>query len=148
MDPSFVVPAEYFYALATKLPPEVTPETRYKMACLQGEKEIRTQLRAAIELGTISDAPAPLSGGAAATPEQAARRLRSLGRIKGPPACKVPTSATDDLYSLIAGWLNFVSAPPKDEPADDIQPFWKSLSPAEAKGHLRLVMVALTKEPD
>lgn len=148
MDPSFVVPAEYFYALAAKLPPEVTPETRYTMACLQGEKEVRTQLRAAIERGMISDAPAPLSGGTPITPEQAARRLRSLGRIKGPPACKVPTSPADDLHNLVAGWLNFVSAPPKDEPAEDIRPFWLNLSPAAAKGHLRLVMVALTKEPD
>ncbi|HWN67040.1 MAG TPA: neuraminidase-like domain-containing protein [Haliangium sp.] len=148
MNPSFIVPAEYFYALAAHFPPEVTVETRYQMACLLGETQIRDQLRTAIERGFISNAPAPISGGAAVTPEQAARRLHSLGRVKGLPACKVPPSSSDELHELIAGWLDFANTSPKDDPAEDIRPFWENLSAAATLGHLRLVLAALTEQPE
>jgi hypothetical protein len=149
MDPSFVVPAEYFYALGIHLPPEVTVETRYQMASLQTEKQVRDQLRTAVEQGFVSGKAAPLGGGSGVTPEQAARRLRSLGRVKGPPLCKVPVPPpADDLHVLVAEWLGFMSPAPKEDPAEDIRPFWEGLSQAGKRGHLRLVLAALAEQPD
>src|SRR5262245_56056933 len=128
MDPSFVVPAEYFYALSVHLPPEISAETRYQIACLQTEKQVLEQLRIAVERGFVSDKPAPLGGGSFVTPEQAARRLRSLGRVKGSPICKVPIPPpADDLHALIANWLDFANASPQEDPAEDIRPFWEGL---------------------
>lgn len=148
MNPNFVVPAEYFYALGSQLPPEVSADTRYQMACFQAEKQVLAQLRAAVERGIASAAAAPLGGGQSVTPEQGARRLRSLGRVKGLPSCNVPASPNDDLHALIASWLEFANVAPREEPADDVRPFWEGLSAAFQRGHLRLVLSALTQEPD
>lgn len=148
MQPSFVVPAEYFYALNAELPIEIGTETRLRTASLLPERDIRDRLRAAIEKGTIASAPAPLGGGSAITPEQAARRLRSLGRVKGKPTCKVPPQPGDDLHRVVASWLDYASSSPADDPSEDIRPFWENLSGADARGHLRLVLAALTEHAD
>ncbi|GHO56151.1 hypothetical protein [Ktedonobacter robiniae] len=58
MNPSFAVPAEYFYALGLGLPSQVTPQQQYQMACLASEQQILPKLHHAIDTGIIS-APVP-----------------------------------------------------------------------------------------
>ena len=76
MNPSFEVPAQYFYALAPNLPQDVSADVRYRMACLADEKQIVDQLRKAIDAGIIS-------ADSDVTPEMAARRLRDSARHRG-----------------------------------------------------------------
>ena len=149
MNPSFVVPADYFYALAAHLPADVPPETRFRMACLQDERQVRDSLLAAIDRGVIAPAPTPdVVPGPAVAPAQAARRLHSLGRTKGSPDCLV--AGGSDLHALVSDWLQFVNATPADDPAEDIQPFWTGVAgnAAQLRGHLRLVLSAATKTAD
>lgn len=161
MDPSFIVPAEYFYALFAELPPQVTVDTRYRMATLEGEKQARDRLLSAIDGGLISAAPVPQFGGVAVSPAQAARRLAALGGITGNPEALVPPLIADDAHALVEHWLAYPTppAPPLDDPADDIAPFWAGIfsSPggppapgreADARGHLRLLMAAIALERD
>lgn len=70
MNPSFEVPAQYFYALAPNLPQDVSADVRYRMACLADEKQIVDQLRKAIDAGIIS-------ADSDVTPEMAAHRLHT-----------------------------------------------------------------------
>lgn len=146
MNPTFVVPAEHFYALAAHLPPDVTPETRYRMACLQDERHTRDSLTAAGDRGTIVALPAPqLVSGPGVSAAQSARRLRSLGRTKGSPEALV--TGGSDLHGLVQAWLQFSNAIPADDPEQDIAPFWTSVAanPAHMSGHLRLVLSAATE---
>src|SRR5262245_12701606 len=146
MNPNFVVPAQQFYALAAQLPPEVTPDTRFRMACLTTERQARDLLRAAAERGVIDVAPTPdLIAGPGVSAEQAARRLQSLGRTKGSPGCLVIGGS--DLEALVQAWLDFNNATPNDDPELDIAPFWTGGTgqPAHPQGHLRLVLCAATE---
>jgi hypothetical protein len=51
MQLNFIVPAEYFYALGANIPPEVTPQERYRMASLQDERSVLNEINKAIESG-------------------------------------------------------------------------------------------------
>jgi len=146
MNPSFVVPAQYFYALGSHLPPDVSADTRYRMACLQGERAVREIMASSIERGTIDALPAPeLVAGSGITPAQASRRLVSLGRTKGRPPCQV--AGASDLEALIEAWLAFANPAPSDDPQLDIAPFWTGPTgaPAHPAGHLRLVLCGATE---
>jgi ABC toxin-like protein len=147
MNPSFVVPAEDFYALTAHLPLEVTADTRYRIACLQDERQTRDLITAAAARGVIASAPSPvLAPGPGVTAAQAARRLRALGRTKGSPDCKVV--AGSDLETLIEKWLDFNNPTPNDDPELDIEPFWGPNAAAHPQGHLRLVLCAATQTAD
>ncbi|XXX72363.1 neuraminidase-like domain-containing protein [Sorangium sp. So ce134] len=148
MNPSFVVPAEYFYVLGASLPPEVTPEQRYQIACLEQERQSLDKLKKAIESGVISPSPTPQqSSGPAVTPEQAARRLRALGAVKGASqVCKI--GASGPVHDLVSSWLEYKNPTPKDDPQLDIAPFWSGVPsvPAQSAGHLELVLCLITQD--
>ncbi|HEU4583744.1 MAG TPA: neuraminidase-like domain-containing protein [Polyangiaceae bacterium] len=162
MDPSFFVPAEYFYALAADLPVLVTPETRYRMATLEDERQVRDLLRAAIDRGIIS---APTDAAEfeppEITPEQAARRLRALGSVAGFPEVDVPpavapapppTPPSPDVRLLVEQWLAYNNPALAEDPAEDIAAFWstvtEALNLALARGHVRLALAVITQRPN
>ena len=139
MNPSFEVPAQYFYALAPNLPQDVSADVRYRMACLADEKQIVDQLRKAIDAGIIS-------ADSDVTPEMAARRLRTLGSAQGPK----PICASGVGLALVQAYANYKTTPPKDDTNKDIAPFWASVmgNPALAAAHLEIALCAVTQEPD
>jgi Tc toxin complex TcA C-terminal TcB-binding domain len=130
LDPVFVVPADYFYALTATLPSQLNREERFKMVALNAEAQIVTNITQAIEDRVLTE-PAGVNR------FQAARRLRALGSATeiGTPEC-VLTPATP-VHGLVASWLGSTGA--------DINTFWLGLSPAEIAGHLDLILCAVTK---
>jgi len=141
MIPTFDVPAQYFYALAAGLPPDVSPDIRFRLATSLEEKQVVDQLRSAIAAGFIDADPA-------VTPEQAARRLRALGSVQGTS----PVCASGVGFALVAGYVNYKTASPADDydPVVDIAPFWKSVmgDAALSAAHLELALCAVTQDAD
>ena len=78
---NFGVPAAYFYALAATLPAQVTAAQRYQRATGDQLAKLLTDLTAAINAGTISDAEPSYYGSPPVTinAAQAARRIAALG---------------------------------------------------------------------
>jgi Tc toxin complex TcA C-terminal TcB-binding domain len=130
LDPSFEVPAAYFYALTATLPSQLNREARFKMVALDAEAQIITNIEQAIEDLVLTE-PAGVNR------FQAARRLRALGSATeiGTPEC-VLTPATP-VHGLVGSWLGFTGA--------DINTFWSALSPTNITGHLDLILCAITK---
>ena len=150
----FNVPAPYFYALASILPPDVGIDLRYRMATIGDEKQLATTLQTAIDGGIISanspivltTAPSP-AGPPAGTPisiEQAARRLRALGAASGvSPVCAPGLAST-----LVGHWLAYNSNN-TGGPEPDLAGFWSGsptpLTAQDIEDHRDLVSCALTK---
>jgi len=130
LNPSFEVPAAYFYALGAVMSPQITPEQRYTMAILDDEKRVRDELTRAIDLDIIDEPPA-------VNRNQAARRLNALGTGKaGASVCEVSAAVGDPVHDLIQDWLNFTPL--------DIAAFWVGATPVHDVGHLNLVLCAIT----
>lgn len=130
MNPSFAVPAEYFYALGAAMPMEATPEDRYQMAILQKEQLVKKQLEKAIKAGVIHEITE-------VNKEQATRRLGSLGLTQGINAeCQLDDTPAA-LNTLIQDWLNFAG--------EDINSFWAEAISSHAVAHLSLVLCAVTE---
>jgi hypothetical protein len=86
---NFGVPAAYFYALAAKMPPEVTVQQRYSLATREALTSLLADLTSAINAGTVTDSEsfaAPVLGGAApaAGTVNAAQAARRLAALNGP----------------------------------------------------------------
>ncbi|KYC35938.1 hypothetical protein WA1_48895 [Scytonema hofmannii PCC 7110] len=130
LDPVFLVPAAYFYALTAVLPPQVKREERFKMVALDAEAQTIGNIEQAIDDQVLTE-PAEVNR------YQAARRLRALGSATemGTPECVV-TPATP-VHGLVGDWLGVTEA--------DINTFWEALSPANTTGHLNLILCAITK---
>jgi hypothetical protein len=140
MNPSYAVPAQYFYALASALPTDVTADVRYRLACLGDEKTVLDQLRKAKDDGTITE-------DAVVTFEMAARRLRGLGAVSGAQ----PVCASGVGHDLVAAYATYQTpAPVPADPVADIAPFWAGVmgDPALAASHLELALAAVTLETD
>ena len=147
MNPSFNVPAKYFYALTANLPLEVNFDIRYQMAVTTDSKRVVANLHTAIDNGVIS--------AVGITPEQAARRLAALGSANG----IAPVAQALVGSSLVSDWLAYTTPTPPDDPVADIAPFWDKVldpvnnpvalnHPARATGHLQLIVCAIIKEGD
>jgi hypothetical protein len=140
MIPSFEVPPQYFYALATSLPPDVSPAVRYRLATSADQVAILDVLHKAVEDRIIEADPV-------ITVEMAARRLASLGSTVGvTPVCDSGVG-----LALTTAYTDFASpAPVPPEPAVDVEGLWGSVitTPALAEAHLELVLCAITLESD
>jgi hypothetical protein len=139
MIPSFEIPPQYFYALASSLPPDVSSAVRYRLATQSDEAAVIDTLRQAIDAGVIVEDPV-------VTVEMAARRLRSLGNVVG----LTPVCASGVGLALTTAYTDYQSTPPATEPAADIAPLWNSVmsDPALARAHLELVLCAITQDAD
>lgn len=131
--PAFEVPAAYFYALTAILPPQVAREQRYKMVQLDSEAQIVTNLEAAIEDNVLAEPPG-------INRYQAARRLRALGLVGEAGTPEFEVTPGSDVRGLVTDWLARFEA--------DINVFWEALGPADVRGHLDLVLCAVTKHHD
>ena len=127
---NFEVPAPYFYALSASLATSVTAEQRYRMATLQDEERIVSELQVAIDSGIIDEH-------ATIKPPNAARRLVALGSADtaGLPQCPL-NAEIDTMLKAGNGWLAF--------PGTDIGLFWAA-NPFPA-AHLDLVLSVVTQQ--
>jgi len=142
MDPSYMVPAEGFYALGAVIPTHVSNQLRYQMAVLQGESWVLEELQRAIDSGVViptqagEDEPPRING---LTLPQIARRLYALGVVDGNGfSCEL--SPAEPEHALVQAWLDFE--------ADDIANFWSAALPGHAAGHLNLILCAVTQNHD
>ncbi|MFI0366539.1 neuraminidase-like domain-containing protein [Actinomadura sp. 1N219] len=141
LNPPFVVPAAYFYALGAQLPPQVDVPQRFAMASADTEAKVLVTIETAIEAGTVgaAEAPAATAGSTAAlVPAQAARRLRAIGQAAAPAP---PVALNASVRPLVDAWLAHAGPTPTID-AD----FW---GPATASGpgaaaYLSLLLHAVT----
>lgn len=119
------------------MPPEVTPQERYRLACFQDERSVLNQIDKAIKANVIPNNPTGLNNTKEVNPDQAVRRLRSLSAIGASlPNVLLSDSSTDSLHQLIQKWLDF-SGP-------TIGDFWTTIPENDKAAHLDLVLRALT----
>lgn len=150
---SFEVPADYFYALAATMPPHVSSERIYQMACIEEEQRILSAFDEAIDSNTITvkalvtghkyiDGEFSVGGAPEQVfLEQAARRLNALGLIgDNVPKYKIEGS----IKELLRAWLNFPDW--SKYPDGDISHFWENEEGTER--YLDLVLHALINNHD
>lgn len=140
MIPPFEVPPQYFYALATSLPPDVSAAVRYRLATSADQVAVLDVLRKAVEDRIITPDPA-------VTVEMAARRLGSLGSTVG----VTPVCAGGIGLALTTAFTDYQTPPPVPaEPAVDIEGLWGTVmtTPALAEAHLELVLCAIMDVAD
>ncbi|GAB3816705.1 hypothetical protein GCM10027605_66190 [Micromonospora zhanjiangensis] len=106
LNPQFVVPAAYFYALGAQMPFQVDAGQRFAMARADAEAKLLTAIQAAQDTGLLGATASPVAAtGVPATAidaAQAARRLRALGQApSGAP--KVPLAGPS--AALVTAWL-------------------------------------------
>ena len=106
LNPPFVVPAAYFYALGAQMPFQVDVGQRFAMARADAEAKLLTTIQAAQDTGLLGATAAPLAAtgvpASAIDAAQAARRLRALGQApSGAP--KMPLAGAS--ATLVTAWL-------------------------------------------
>jgi hypothetical protein len=132
----FTVPAEYFYALTALLSLQVMREERFKMAVQSPEAQTVATIERTLNQHIITE-PVGVNR------YQAARRLRALGSVGevGTPefALGQPTltAILTPAQRLVSNWLGF--------PGAELIPFWRVLPTQDQKGHLDLLLTAITK---
>jgi hypothetical protein len=140
LNPSFVVPAAFFYALGAMIPPQVKAEQRYDMARLEREERLLGRLQAAIDESVIPSTAAPLTvaGAPAINGNQAARYLHALGSTLG-SAPKVSLAAP--VTTIVTDWLAYAG------PTVGIDTgFWTPEVAAEQDAYLELLLLVITQD--
>ena len=142
LDPPFVVPAAFFYALGPQLPSQVDAGQRFAMATADAESKLLTTIQAAQDAGLLAATAAPVAASgvpaAAINAAQAARRLRAIGQaVSGAP--NVPL--TGPAASLVTSWLTH------DGPTGSIDTdFWQGQF--ASPGYLDLLLHVITDDFD
>lgn len=137
-NPSYVIPAQFFYALGADLPPQIDAGRRVEMATVETERRLLDQFAFAIEGGWITDTASPI-GGPPAPPaineKQAARRLRALR----PDVSAMATIEQATIPSLDKAWLDYAGG------TADLGVFWAAEeSGADKAEYLTVLLWAIT----
>jgi hypothetical protein len=135
--PSFVVPAEYFYAIAASMPSHVSPQQRYDMARLTLVPRLLAEFEVAVDAGVIpkaAAAPFTAPGDPAVDRDQAARRLHALGGALS-AMTEIPLALPIDV--LVKDWLDHPG------PVDDA--FWAGEVAAQPRPYLSLLLEVVTE---
>ncbi len=141
----FGVPAAYFYALGANVPPQITADQRFKMACGDTTERVLTELRTAVSDAVITAAEKFTDGSAGINPAQAARRLAALNGSLGVPAPQY--KMRNAMQGLVNDWLAFPAAANWEDYISDSQPqnFWGTELATQPGAYLDLVLCALTQ---
>ncbi|HEX4966043.1 MAG TPA: neuraminidase-like domain-containing protein [Thermoanaerobaculia bacterium] len=138
LNPPFLVPAAYFYALGSALPPQVGAAQRFDMARLEIESQLLTDFQTAVDAGTIAmpAAPVTVSAAPAINADQAARRLHALGSTTGSdPEVALPAP----FAPLVGDWLAYAGA---STDVDSL--FWVPEVAAQPAAYLDLILRVVT----
>jgi hypothetical protein len=144
LDPSFGVPAAYFYALAAGLPAQSDADHRFDLARYAPELRSRQDLQTAIDSDviTVTEAFWTAPGSSAINPDQAARRLACLGAASDSlPSVVLEASTAQDrpLAQLVALWLAYPGTT-----ATIDQSFWPNYLTTPGGAYLTLVLEVVT----
>jgi Tc toxin complex TcA C-terminal TcB-binding domain len=90
---TFGVPSGYFYALASEMPTNITPQQRYQMATGDQIQRTLDSLTAAIASEVVTDAEAFVTAAGSINAAQAARRIDALGVPNGSTTPLAPLGA-------------------------------------------------------
>jgi hypothetical protein len=144
LNPAFIVPAAYFYALGAMLAPQVTAAQRYDMARFQPEAHLLSDFQIAIDADAITVPAAPITPpvGPAIAPAQAARRLHALGTTNTdvpsiPLQAPISVLLNDPAPPL--GWLNYAG-----DTATADSAFWTPEIAAQPAAYLELLLESVT----
>jgi hypothetical protein len=138
LTPPFVVPAAYFYALASSLPSQVGAKQRFDMARLTSEAKLLDDVTVAVDGGVIAVPAAPLTTAAGPVGVvQVARRLHALGQVET-SLVEIPLVAPVD--TLVGDWL----AHPGPA-ASIVADFWVPEVAAHPVSYLELLLEAVTQ---
>ncbi|HEV3076950.1 MAG TPA: neuraminidase-like domain-containing protein, partial [Thermoanaerobaculia bacterium] len=109
LNPPFLVPAAYFYALGSILPPQVGAAQRFDAARFATEPGLLAHFQTAVDAGAIAVPAAPVTVVAAPSINagQAARRLCALGAATGSDP-EVTLSAP--FAPIVGDWLAYAGA--------------------------------------
>jgi hypothetical protein len=138
LNPDFIVPAAYFYALGANLPPQVSAQQRYDMARFETEPRLLSEFQTAVDAGAVTVPSAPLTVASApkVNSDQAARRLHALGSTTG----SAPEVLLAPPVTVIVGdWLAFTGAS-----ANINSLFWTLEIAAQPGAYLELILRAVT----
>lgn len=134
LNPPFTVPAEYFYAIGAKLPPQVSAQQRYDMARRETESQLVSEFQVAIDAGAIVvPAASPVN------PNQAARRLRALGLTAGSLPDLPEVELKPPVTVIVQSWLDYSDT---SENIDQI--FWVPKILAQPAAYLELLLHVVT----
>lgn len=141
LDPSFGVPAAFFYALGASSSSQLSPEDRYRAAVTNPEDSIINSLQAAQDAGVLNITESALTS---ANPNaqnlvihQAARRLTALGATAG---SRMPVDLDSSISDLVGEWLAYQGK------TADIDAFWVSESSNRADQYLELLLNVIVAE--
>ena len=138
LQPAFLVPAAFFYALAAAMPPAVGAEQRFNMARLALEERLLREFDVAVDAGAVTLPAAPLTvAGGAITADQAARRLVALGAVQTTLA-DVPLDPP--VQTLVTDWLAYAGTSATIDTA-----FWTGEVAAQPAAYLELLLEGVTE---
>jgi hypothetical protein len=138
LNPPFLVPAAYFYALGSTLPAQVGVAQRFDKARFELEPQLLTDFQTAVDGGAIAVPAMPVTLPAAPSinAAQAARRLHALGSVNGSdPEVALPAP----FAPLVADWLDYAGAS-----ADMDRQFWVAEAAAQPVAYLDLILRVVT----
>lgn len=143
LDPSFVVPAGFFYYLGASFSTQILYSQRYSSAINLTEDQLLSTFNAGIDSKALPPTVSPITGGSAINVNQAARRLIALGST----ASSSPQIEMHSIISLISppvsgsvGWLIY-----QDTTANINSQFWTSAIQAHPRTYVRLLLEAITR---
>ncbi|KAH8598521.1 hypothetical protein B0O99DRAFT_669787 [Bisporella sp. PMI_857] len=141
LDPTFGVPAAYFFALSSLVADSVEADERYRAATIQREDASLKLLQFAQDVGIIAASENALTSSdpfvQGLNIDQAARRLSALGGVNGSLR---RIDLTDAISTIVSHWLN---NPGK---TDDIQSFWVSEAGLRSDEYLELLLEVIVEE--
>jgi hypothetical protein len=150
LDPTFVVPAPYFYALGARYPAQISALQRFQSAVTATRDQLYSSLQSLINSGDLTEPQIPLTDGAAGftanvSIAQAAKRLAALSAnfVQGTfPEIYIqgllPTESTSPIGDLVGLWLKDPS-PTEDA---ELTSFWDGMFPQP--DYLMLVLFTLS----
>lgn len=109
LDPSFVVPAAYFYVLSVSFPFQLSAQQRYDANRANTEIHLVDEFQTALDQGIIPAKVSPLTSDFSSTRlkgNQAARRIVALANNVNPLSVRIELSGTDFKY-LVQDWLAY-----------------------------------------
>lgn len=145
LNPSFVVPAAYFYALTANSPATSDAKLRYQTVLEMTADSMVKKLQAAQASGIVSNSEVPLTvaGATSVTDISAVLRLTALNAPNASGSGPV-LELKGSVATLVSGWLN---NPPTTVTGQS--PFWTTGSPPEfeSKDYLHVILQIVTKDP-
>ncbi len=137
LNPQFIVPAAFYYALGAMMAPQIAAPLRYDMARLDTEARSLAAIATAIDEAAIASLAIPVTMALPAiNAEQAARRLRALGVVGDADSEVIPAPP---ITVLVADWLAYAGASAQIDTS-----FWQPEVISQPAAYLELLLATVS----